>query len=150
LPIFTGGSNLAPAFVSRFAQFVPKAGLWTVAASFINRDWPPSSPLRASVDEFYTTLEAAGLKPGTAHALGWDAAKIVVAALRALGPNATSKQIHDWIESQHGFAGVLGIYDFRTGDQHGLGIDSTLVVRYDAASSNGADIMSDAGGVPLR
>jgi ABC-type branched-subunit amino acid transport system substrate-binding protein len=117
---------------------------WTVAASFINRDWPASSPLKPAVDEFYTTLEGAGLKPGTAHALGWDAAKIVVAALRALGPNATSKQIHDWIENEHGFAGSLGIYDFRSGNQHGLGIDSTLVVRYDPAS-NGVDIMIGAG-----
>jgi branched-chain amino acid transport system substrate-binding protein len=149
LPIFTGGSNLAPGFISRFDQLVPKAGLWTVAASFINRDWPAKSPLKPAVDEFYTTLEAAGLKPGTAHGLGWDAAKIVVAALRALGPNATAAQIHDWIENLHGFPGALGIYDFRSGDQHGLGIDSTLVVRYDPASPNGADIMSVAGGAPL-
>jgi ABC-type branched-subunit amino acid transport system substrate-binding protein len=147
LPIFTGGSNLAPNFISRFAPFLPQAGVWTVAASFVNRDWPASSPLKPAVDEFYTTLEGAGLKPGTAHALGWDAAKIEVAALRALGPSATAKQIHDWIESQHGFPGALGIYDFRSGDQHGLGIDSTLVVRYDPAT-NGVDIMSGAGGAP--
>ena len=148
LPIFTGGSNLAPNFISRFTPLVPKAGVWTVAASFINRDLPAKSPLKPSIDEFYTTLEAAGLKPGTAHALGWDAAKIVVAALRALGPNATAKQIHDWIENLHGFPGALGIYDFRSGDQHGLTIDSTFVVRYDPAASNGVIIMSDAGAAP--
>lgn len=147
LPLFTGGSNLAPNFINRFTQFVPAAGVWTVAASFVNRDWPAKNPLKAANDEFYTTLEAAGLKPGTAHALAWDAAKIVVAALRALGPNATAKQIHDWIENLHGFPGVLGLYDFRTGDQHGLGIDSTLVVRYNPAS-NGVDILSGAGGAP--
>jgi hypothetical protein len=39
------------------------------------------------------------------------------------------------------------VYDFRSGDQHGLGIDSTLVVRYDPAT-NGVDIMSGAGGAP--
>lgn len=149
LPLFTGGSNLAPTFIGRFAEFVPKAGLWTVAASFINRDLPAKNPLKPAIDEFYSTLEAAGLKPGTGHALGWDAAKIVVAALRALGPNATAKQIHDWIESQRAFPGVLGLYDFRSGDQHGLGIDSTFVVRYDPAAPNGVDIMSEAGGAPL-
>lgn len=150
LPIFTGATNIAPDFISRFKQFVPKAGLWIVAPSFTKREWPARDPLKPAIDEFYTTLEAAGLKPGTAHAFGWDEAKIVVAALRALGPNATAKQIHDWIENLHDFPGALGMYDFRIGDQHGLGDSSLFIARYDPASSNGVDIESNAGGAPLK
>lgn len=150
LPIFTLATNIAPDFIGRMKQLVPKSGLWTVAPSYAKRNWAANDPLKPVIDEYYTTLESAGLKPGTAHALGWDEARIVVAALRALGPNATAKQIHDWIENLHGFPGVFGIYDFRTGDQHGLGDNSLFVVRYDPDSPNGADILSEAGGAPLR
>jgi branched-chain amino acid transport system substrate-binding protein len=150
LPIFSGATNIAPDFIGRVKQLVPEAGLWTVAPSFAKRNWAPGDPLKPVIDEFYTTLEAAGLKPGTAHAIGWDEAKITVAALRALGPNATAKQIHDWIENLHDFPGVFGNYDFRTGDQHGLGDASLFIARYDPNSANGADILSEAGGAPLR
>ena len=94
LPIFTGATNIAPAFIERFKQYVPKAGLWIVFPSYAKRDRGPRDPLKPAIDEFYTTLEAAGQRPGAAHAFGWDEAKIVVAALRALGPNATAAQIH--------------------------------------------------------
>jgi len=147
LPIFTSATNIAPAFIERFKGYVPKAGLWIIFPSFAKRDRPSRDPLRATIDEFYATLEAAGQRPGAAHAFAWDEAKIVVAALRALGPNASAQQIHAWIEGLHDFPGALGSYDFRSGDQHGLGDASLYVVRYDPAAANGdMDVMSDAGG----
>ncbi len=151
LPLFTGATNIAPAFIERFKQYVPKAGLWIVFPSYAKRDRGPKDPLKTTIDEFYTTLEAAGQRPGAAHAFGWDEAKIVVAALRALGPNATPQQIHDWMENLHDFPGALGLYNFRLGDQHGLDDKSLYIVRYDAASANGDTVLqSDAGGVPLK
>jgi branched-chain amino acid transport system substrate-binding protein len=150
VPLFTGATNIAPAFIERFKQYVPKAGLWIVFPSYAKRDRPNRDPLKATIDEFYTTLEAAGLRPGAAHAFAWDEARIIVAALRALGPNASAAQIHTWIESLHDFPGALGSYDFRSGDQHGLGNNSLYVVRYDPASASGMDVMSEAGGAPLR
>lgn len=151
LPIFTGATNIAPAFIERFKQYVPKAGLWIVFPSYAKRDRGPRDPLKPAIDEFYTTLEAAGQRPGAAHAFAWDEAKIVVAALRALGPSATAPQIHQWIEALHDFPGALGMYDFRSGDQHGLDDKSLYIVRYDPNSANGDNpVMSDAGGVPLR
>lgn len=151
LPIFTGATNIAPDFIARFKQYVPAAGLWIVFPSYAKRDRPARDPLRATIEEFYTTLEAAGLHPGAAHAFAWDEAKIVVAALRALGPGASAAQIHDWIENLHDFPGALGMYDFRTGDQHGLGTDSCYIVRYDPNAPGGGDtqVVSDAGGAPL-
>ena len=71
--------------------------------------------------------------------------------MRALGPAATSQQIHEWIESLHDFPGALGLYNFRIGDQHGLDDKSLYIVRYDPNAPNGnAEIVSEAGGVPLR
>jgi hypothetical protein len=129
---------------------VPKSGLWIVFPSYAKRDRGPKDPLRATIDEFYTSLEAAGLHPGAAHAFGWDEAKIVVAALRALPPNASAQQIRDWIEALHDFPGALGIYNFRLGDQHGLDDKSLYIVRYDANATGGdTQVVSDAGGTPL-
>jgi len=150
IPIFTGATNIAPAFIERFKQYVPKAGLWIVVPSYAKRERAANDPLRATIDEFYTTLEAAGQRPGAAHAFAWDEAKIVVAALRALGPSATAQQIHEWIEALHDFPGALGTYNFRLGDQHGLDDKSLYIVRYDPNAPSDAVIASDAGGVPLR
>jgi ABC-type branched-subunit amino acid transport system substrate-binding protein len=151
LPIFTGATNIAPDFIARFKTYVPKSGLWIVFPSYAKRDRPARDPLRATIDEFYTTLEAAGLHPGAAHAFAWDEAKIVVAALRALGSNASAQQIHDWIEALHDFPGALGMYDFRVGDQHGLDEKTCYIVRYDPNAAGGGDtqVVSDAGGAPL-
>jgi ABC-type branched-subunit amino acid transport system substrate-binding protein len=151
LPIFTGATNIAPAFIERFKQYVPKAGLWIVFPSYAKRDWPKRDPLRTTVDEFYSNLEAAGQRPGAAHAFAWDGAKIIVSALRSIGPNATPAQIHDYIENLHDFPGALGTYNFGLGDQHGLDDKSLFIVRYDPESTNSnIAIMSDAGGVPQR
>ncbi len=100
--------------------------------------------------QVHLTLEAAGLQPGAAHAFAWDEAKIVVAALRALGPNASAQAIHDWIEALHDFPGALGMYNFRLGDQHGLDDKSLYIVRnVPTAASGDTQVVSDAGGVPL-
>jgi hypothetical protein len=45
---------------------------------------------------------------------------IVVDALRHLPPDPSAMQIRDYIQNMHGFYGVNGRYDFRTGDQRGL------------------------------
>ena len=151
LPIFTGATNIAPAFIERFKQYVPKAGLWIVFPSYAKRDWPKRDPLRTTIDEFYSNLEAAGQRPGAAHAFAWDGAKIIVSALRSIGPNATPTQIHDYIENLHDFPGALGTYNFGLGDQHGLDDKSLFIVRYDPESANSnIAIMSDAGGVPVH
>ena len=94
LPIFTGATNIAPAFIERFKQYVPKAGLWIVFPSYAKRDRPRRDPSNRRSTSSTPTLEAAGQRPGAAHAFGWDEAKIVVAALRSLGPAATAQQIH--------------------------------------------------------
>jgi hypothetical protein len=62
--------------------------------------------------------------------LSWDGASIVVDALRALGPDATSEQLRSWVASQQSYPGISGIYNF-SNDMHGLGIDDVLIVRWE-------------------
>jgi hypothetical protein len=56
---------------------------------------------------------------------------IVVDALRHLGADASAQQIHDYIEGLHGWAGIDGFYDFRGGDQRGLGENAAVLYGWD-------------------
>jgi hypothetical protein len=59
---------------------------------------------------------------------------IVLDAFRHAGDNASAQQIRDYINHLHGFAGINGIYDFRAGDQHGIGENGVVMVRYNPAN----------------
>ena len=149
LPIVTAGPNINPVLLERFKAFLPASEMVIANASFFNRDRKASDPLKAPIDEFYTELGAAGIKPTVANAFTWDPARIIIAALRKLGTGATPAQIRDFIANLHDFPGVSGMYDFRIGDQHGLTQDAEIVIRYDPASPTGQRIVSEQGGAPL-
>jgi branched-chain amino acid transport system substrate-binding protein len=149
LPIVTAGPNINPVLIERFKSFLPRSEMVIANASFFNRDRKASDPLKAPIDEFYTELLAAGIKPTVAHAFTWDPARIIVSALRKFGTTATPVQIRDYISTLNNFPGVSGLYDFRIGDQHGLTQDAELVIRYDPASPNAQRIVSEQGGTPL-
>jgi branched-chain amino acid transport system substrate-binding protein len=148
LPIDTAGPNLDPVLLDRFKSVLPHAELVIANASFFNHDRKANDPLKAPIDEFYTELGAAGIKPTVANAFTWDPARIIIAALRKYGTNATPAQIRDFISDLHDFPGVSGMYDFRIGDQHGLTQDAEVVIRYDPTSPSGQRIVSQQGGAP--
>lgn len=56
---------------------------------------------------------------------------VVAQMTRIKAAAATAAQIHDYIAQLHDWGGAQGLYDFRTGDQRGLGTDATLVDRWD-------------------
>ena len=74
---------------------------------------------------------------------------VVVSALRKFGPSMTAKQLHDYIENLHGFAGTNGILDFRDGSQRGSGLNEVVMVRWDPAKDDWIPV-SEPGGMPLR
>jgi branched-chain amino acid transport system substrate-binding protein len=71
-----------------------------------------------------------------------------MSAYKQIGADATAAQIRDYIANLHGFGGVNGSYDFRTGDQHGLGPDSVVVVKW-SPSAGAVSAASGTGGKPL-
>jgi len=89
----------------------------------------PPQALRETGAEYLSVFRDAGIKSASViQAYCWDPTKITIAALRALPPDATGTQLHDYIEKLHDFAGLFGTYDFRTGDNYGLnGADSPFV-----------------------
>jgi branched-chain amino acid transport system substrate-binding protein len=97
----------------------------------------------------YAALAARRLKADNMEATSWDAALIVVAALRALGPDASAEQVRRYIARLKDFAGVDGIYDFTANPERGLGPESSTVVRYDAGAK-AWQWLAQPGGTPLR
>jgi branched-chain amino acid transport system substrate-binding protein len=125
VPLVTSAVNMNEAQLEGYSGFLPSEIVFNAAQAYA-RDQVRDPALRAAIDEYYNGYRAQGLTPSPESSLSWDPAKIVVAALRALGPAATGDQIDDYINTLHGFAGASGIYDFRNSDHHGL-TDADLV-----------------------
>ena len=149
LPVFTSTANLSPVLLERFKAFLPKE-LVVSGPSFFNRDRARNDPLKKPIDDFYEALAAQNINvPLITYAFAWDPALIVTSGLRALGTSATAAQLRDYIEKQRRFPGVQGIYDFSSGDQHGLTLAGMLVLRSDPNHLGRLTVVSKQGGLPL-
>jgi branched-chain amino acid transport system substrate-binding protein len=149
VPVFTSAANFSPSLLNQYKAYLPKE-LLASGPSFFNRDRAASDPLKKPIDDFYAALNGDGINvPIATHAFAWDPALIVVTALRDLGTGATAVQVRDYIEKLRHFAGVQGIYDFSSNDQHGLGVSGLLVLRSDPDHPGRALVVSKQGGLPL-
>lgn len=147
VPLLTNPGNLSHAAMDQYASFMPK-DLYFIAQRYIARDVSGKGPVRDRQLEFYNGLAAQGIDPDAGHNLPWDPALIAIAALRHAGVNATAKQLHDELESFHGTAGTNGIYDFRNGDQRGVGLTSLVIAKWNPAKKTWTTV-SHPGGKPL-
>ena len=148
VPVYTTANNMVADQLKTYGVFLPSTLLFNgfpyqAANSLKDR------AIRDRVATFSAAFKAIGVTPGGLHVLSWDAPNIVFAALKALGPGATAEQLRDYIANLHGFVGINGTYDFRSGDQHGLGPDAVVIVKWDPAKSDVVPV-SDLGGRPLR
>jgi branched-chain amino acid transport system substrate-binding protein len=134
LPVVTNPFNADDEVLKANAGIVPKT-------LFINglpyQGLRPVPALRATGEEYLRAFAGSGLKPiPELQAYCWDPMKIAITALRALPPGATATQLHDYIENLHDFPGLFGIYDFRSGDNYGLGAEDLPFVRWDASKGD--------------
>lgn len=128
-PVICNFGNLIHAQLEQYAAFMPNH-MYLTAPRFVTHDVSLKGPVRDAQLAFYAPFTAQGIDPDVAHNLAWDPALVVIDALRHLGTSASAKQIHDYIETMHGFAGTNGIFDFRDGSQRGLGLSSVVVVEW--------------------
>ncbi len=147
LPVFTSSANLNKDQLTQYAAFLPKE-LYFDGFPFQVGVPMGSAGQRNAYAAFNEAFKGAGITPTTTSAYAWDPTSIVMSALKRIGPDATSAQIRDYIANLHGFGGVNGSYDFRTGDQHGLGPDSVVVVKW-SPSAGAVTAASGTGGKPL-
>jgi branched-chain amino acid transport system substrate-binding protein len=147
LPYITNYGNLLHAQLDQYAGFMP-GQLYFTAPRFVARDVSPKGPVRDAQLAFYRAFNAQGIDPDVGNNLAWDATLIVVDALRRVGTDATPKALLDEIEQMHGFAGTVGVFDFRDGSQRGVGLNGLVIARWDAAKKTWATV-SEPGGKPL-
>lgn len=149
VPVMTAAGNFSPVLLNQFKAFLPSE-MTCAGLSFFNRDRPASDPQKKPIDDFYNALAADGVShPTVSHSFSWDPALIVVTALRQLGTSATAPQLRAAIEKTKGLPGTIGVYDFSVNDQHGVGENSLLIMKYDAANPSRPVIASKQGGAPL-
>ena len=95
------------------------------------------SPRSAAAQRtFNDAMKAAGITPDLQAGLPWDVGLVIVDALRHTGPNATSEQVHEYIENLHDFPGITGIYDFRDGSQRGLTTQDAVMIQWQPATGD--------------
>lgn len=147
LPVFTSSANLNKDQLTQYSAFLPK-DLYFDGFPFQVGAPIGSAAQRNANAAFIAAFKAAGVVPTTTSAYAWDPTNIIISALKQAGPDATAVQIRDYIMNLHGFGGINGTYDFRSGDQHGLGIDSVVLVKWSPAAG-AVTAASQPGGKPL-
>jgi branched-chain amino acid transport system substrate-binding protein len=130
VPVATSPSNTSEAQLAQYKSFLPKA---LVTSGMPYQATLRNPALKAASNEYLDGIKAAGLKPETMQAYAWDPMRLAVTALRNLPPNVTAGQLHDYLEGMHDVAGIWGIYDFRSGDQHGVTGNDIPYFRFDAS-----------------
>jgi len=149
LPVMPSGANVNADELTQFSGFLPNemplAGFAFMVPSVIQ-----STPLRGPVNDMIAAYRAAGteIAPG-GIGYAWDAASIVLSGLRKLGPGASAEQLRDYILGLRNFAGVNGLYDFSSGDQHGLSDKDVVMIAWDP-KTRGWLALSKVGGAPLK
>jgi branched-chain amino acid transport system substrate-binding protein len=149
IPIATTYGNMTYAQMAQYAAFLPKqlyipSSLWVQHDSVIKLD----PAVEAAQKKFFDAFSAAGEKPDIAATLAWDPAMIVVDALRHLGPEASAKQLRDYIGALKGYAGVDGLYDFAKSPQRGLDVQDAVVTLWNPTRQSW-ELVSKPTGVPL-
>jgi branched-chain amino acid transport system substrate-binding protein len=150
IPIAPTSGNEVFAQMEQWTDFLPK-GLVMGSSVFPEHDgvWKLDPRVEAAQHDMYAALKKHGMKADNLVATCWDAGLIVVAALNALGPDATAEQIRNYIANLTNFAGIDGTYDFKAQPERGLGPESAIVVRYDA-KDKAWQWLTKPGGEPLH
>jgi branched-chain amino acid transport system substrate-binding protein len=148
VPTATTSANMVAAQIKSYNAFLPKEFLFTGQGFVTNVAANPA--MKQAENFFENALTAGGVQPiDFQSGMAYDPALITISAFQKLGVNASAEQIRNYILNLKGFAGVNGIYDFTTGDQHGIGVKDVLIFRWDPARSWWTTI-SGFGGVPLK
>lgn len=145
IPVSASGSNLIYSQLAQYKGFAPKETYFTATRGVIPDPALSRGAIKDAETTYFRTLAAAGIQPSNNAVLAWDPAWIVIGALRKLGPAASAEDLHRYLQGLHGWTGVSGAYDFRGGNQRGIGPDALLVYRWEPAD-NRFVVASKAGG----
>lgn len=148
VPTEVSASNLIYSEMKQFAGILPRQLYGAGPPCAVAPESLPGGPLKTAVTQYDDAFRALGVRADISESVAYDPAWIVVGAYRKLGLDATAGQIRDYIAGLHDWYGSTGRYDFRGGSTKGIGVDSTLVVRWDADKDAFVGV-SKLGGAPL-
>jgi branched-chain amino acid transport system substrate-binding protein len=147
LPTVTSAANLNAIFFKNFGSIVP-ANLYFNAVPYYGADVVTNPVTKTALATMTSALATVNAKPDQIEISAWDPAMLAIDALRKLGPDASASALRAYLVDLRGWVGVNGPYDFTRFPQRGLGEDSVVVVRWDAARAGGVAV-SRFGGAPL-
>jgi branched-chain amino acid transport system substrate-binding protein len=145
IPVMTTSANMIVNQMKSYAGFMPK-DVYFQGVQYI-AGIPPHVKDTKPLQAFTAAIKAAGIPQDFQSGIAWDPAMIVVDALRKLGPNASASDLHDYLEKLHDYTGIAGVYDFRDGNQRGLTVEDTLIMRWDPEKTDFLSV-SKYGGLP--
>jgi len=148
VPTLASNANLSYSLMHGLAQYLPKELYFSGMVTEAYLPGMPRGAERSADEDYLNTLKSLGMRPEEGAFLAWDATKIVVAALRKLGPTATATQIRAYIDALQGWVGVHGAYDFRKIPQRGLDSSGVVIVRWSPERDTWVPA-SKHGGTPL-
>jgi branched-chain amino acid transport system substrate-binding protein len=147
MPILTSNGNLTYNQMKQYAGFLPAELLFPAG--------PPYAPdeigdkqTREAVESYLAEFRVQGIRPDNGQSLAWDPANLTLAALRAIGLNATAPQLRAWISGQRNWIGANGSYNFHGIPQRGLGPSGVVMVKWDTQNNTWVGV-SKPGGQPL-
>jgi branched-chain amino acid transport system substrate-binding protein len=145
--VFTNPVNMNAQLLEKYSAFSTRELLSTGLRYQAAEQLRPG-PLKEASAQFLAAYRDQGLAPTALSAYAWDPARIVVEALRSIGTDATPAQLRDYLESLHGFVGLNGVYDFRSGNQHGLTDTATIMMSWNARDRSFSAVSEAAGALP--
>jgi branched-chain amino acid transport system substrate-binding protein len=150
VPIGTGDGMMTYTQMAQYKGFVPKQ-LYIPTSQWVVRDASILDPAVAAKNkEFYKYFEAAGVRPDLPTSHGWEAAMLIVDALRKFGPDATAEQLRDYFAGARNLAGIYGVYDFVGKEpQRGLDVNDAIITVWDAQADTWKPVSKPAG-IPLQ
>lgn len=128
VPTVSTSANMVVRQLEQYTSFLPKelyfAGI-TYAANVA-----PNAQVKKQQQEWESAMKAAGAATDMQSGMAWDAGLIVASAFKQLGPTASAKQIHDYIEGLKSFPGIVGEYNFSDGNQRGTSVQDVVMMRW--------------------
>ena len=144
IPIYTNNGNMTYAQMAAYKDFLPKELRFPAVANVVP-DGITDKGVKAAVDLYVQSLKDVGATPEFIPSVAYDPAMLVIAALRALGPDASAKQVRDYIGSIKDYAGTNGRYNFQAVPQRGLSINAVFVSHWDPVKNTWTAISKPGG-----
>jgi branched-chain amino acid transport system substrate-binding protein len=146
VPMVLSSANMTPSFVKQFGNLFPKE-TYAPGMLYYARNDVLDRKTRAAISELNYAANIQGAPIDQVYISGWDPAKLLVDAFKALGTDANAARLRDYLVALRGWTGVNGPYDFRAVPQRGIGQEAVIMSRWDGARSAFQSV-SKRGGTP--